>query len=86
MIDKQLQAIFRCPKDHAPLDLADGPLLAAVNRAIAGGRVTNSGGQSVKTPLEGGLVRRDRKILYPVVDDIPVLLVEEGIPLGQLEL
>jgi uncharacterized protein len=34
--------------------------------------------------LDGGLVRSDRKILYPIREDIPVMLIEEGIPLEQV--
>ena len=32
-------------------------------------------------PLEAGLVRQDQKIVYPVRDGIPVLLIDEGIEL-----
>ena len=32
-------------------------------------------------PLDGGLIRADRKMLYPIREDIPVMLIEEGIPL-----
>jgi uncharacterized protein YbaR (Trm112 family) len=31
--------------------------------------------------LEAGLVRADGKVLYPIRDGIPVMLVEEGIAL-----
>ena len=30
---------------------------------------------------DSGLVREDRTILYPVRDDIPIMLVDESIPL-----
>jgi len=30
------------------------------------------------------LIRADRKILYPIRDNIPVMLIEEGIPLEQI--
>jgi uncharacterized protein YbaR (Trm112 family) len=32
--------------------------------------------------LAGGLVREDRQWLYPIVDDIPVMLVDEAISLA----
>jgi uncharacterized protein YbaR (Trm112 family) len=32
----------------------------------------------------GGLVRADNKILYPIREDIPVMLIDEGIPLEQV--
>jgi uncharacterized protein YbaR (Trm112 family) len=44
----------------------------------------NRGGQHVTEPIEGGLVRADAAILYPILDGIPIMLVDEGIPLRQL--
>jgi uncharacterized protein YbaR (Trm112 family) len=38
----------------------------------------------VSEKLDGGLLRADRKILYPVREDIPVMLIEEGIPVEGL--
>ncbi len=34
--------------------------------------------------LDGGLVRADGKYLYQVVDDLPIMLVDEAVPLDQL--
>ena len=82
MIDKELLRILVCPKSHRPLLPADKSLLAAVNARIGRGEVNNVGGGAVTEPLQDGLVRDDRAVLYPVVDGIPVLLVEEGIPLA----
>jgi uncharacterized protein len=84
MIDKELLEILVCPQNHMPLRLADDALLGRLNRAIAGGRICNQVGRAVEDHLQGGLVRRDQALLYPIVDDIPVLLAEEAIPLEQL--
>ncbi len=43
--------------------------------------MTNRGGAGVREPIEGGLVRQDGKWLYPIRDDIPIMLVEEALPL-----
>lgn len=84
MIDQEFVQILRCPQDHAPLRLADAALLARLNRAIGAARVKNQAGRAVEDSLQGGLVREDGTLIYPIVDDIPVLLAEEAIPLGQL--
>ena len=84
MIDEKLLQILVCPKDQTALSLADDRLLAKVNRAIAEGEVRNLGGQAVTELLQGGLIREDRALLYPVVEDIPVLLVDEAISLDQI--
>jgi uncharacterized protein len=84
MIDKEILSILVCPADHTPLKLADEQLLARLNRAIAAGRIKNQSGGAVEQPLAGGLVRADGALLYPIIDDIPVLLADEAILLGQL--
>ena len=84
MIDKELLAILVCPENRTPLAAADGELLARLNEAIAAGKVTNRVGRRVQQPLVAGLVRADAALLYPVVDDVPVLLIDEAIPLGQI--
>ncbi len=85
MIDDRLLEILVCPKDRKPLTLADPPLLSRLNRAIVAGRVKNRGGRTVEEPLQAALVRKDRALLYPIIDEIPVLLVDEGIALDQLD-
>lgn len=79
MIDKELLAILACPATHQPLAEADAELVRRVNAAITGGTQKNVGGETVREAIEGGLVREDRKIVYPIRDGIPVLLVEEGL-------
>lgn len=37
------------------------------------------------TPEEDGLICRACGVAYPIVDDIPVMLVEEAIPLNEWE-
>jgi uncharacterized protein YbaR (Trm112 family) len=81
MIDEQLLEILACPEDKSPVHLADAALLQQVNAAIAAGRLGNRGGSVVSEPIDGGLVRADGKWLYPIRDDIPVMLIEEAIPL-----
>ena len=85
MINKELLEILVCPQDRTPLALADEPLLARVNQAIAAGRVKNQGGEPIQDPLQGGLVCQDKTLLYPILDGIPVLLVDEAIPLDRIE-
>ena len=81
MIDKDLLQILACPETHQGLTEAGADLLKRVNDRIAAGKARNKGGHDVKDALEAGLVRQDGKIVYPIRDGIPVLLVDEGIPL-----
>ena len=80
-IDKELLAISCCPETKQDVALADDALIARLNARIEQGDLKNKAGQSVSERLDGGLLRADKKILYPIREDIPVMLIEEGIPL-----
>jgi uncharacterized protein YbaR (Trm112 family) len=81
MIDPELLEILACPDTHQPLTMADDALVGSLNAAIEGGGLQNVGGSPVEGPLDGGLVREDGAVVYPIRDRIPVLLVDEGISL-----
>ena len=80
MIDKDLLQILACPETHQGLAEAGPDLLKRINDRIAAGQAKNKSGADVKQALEAGLVRQDGKILYPIRNGIPVLLIDEGIP------
>jgi uncharacterized protein YbaR (Trm112 family) len=80
-MDKDLLAILCCPDTKQDVNLADEALIAKLNEAMSRGQLKNKGNKPVTEPLDGGLIRSDRKILYPIREDIPVMLIEEGIPL-----
>ena len=82
MIDKELLAILACPETHQPLAEADAALIERVNAAIGAGDQKSVGGGSVTEAIDGGLLREDGRILYPVREGIPILLIEEGLPVG----
>lgn len=84
MIRDKLLEMLVCPEDRSPLTSAAPELLARLNQGITAGRIKNRAGQTVEQTLEGGLVRRDGKLLYPIIDDIPNMLLDEAISLEQL--
>lgn len=82
MVDAELLEILVCPEDKTPVALASTETLALLNARIASGGVRTRGGTAVTEPVAEALVRADGKYLYPVRDDIPVMLIDEAIPLG----
>jgi len=76
-----LVEILVCPETKQPVRLATAPELASVNEKIRAGTLRNRGGEAVKSELVEALIREDGRILYPVDDGIPVMLVEESIEL-----
>lgn len=82
MVDAELLAILVCPEDKTAVTLADTTTLASLNARITAGELKTRGGQPVTEPVTEGLVRADGRFLYPVRDDIPVMLIDEALPLG----
>jgi uncharacterized protein YbaR (Trm112 family) len=83
MISSELLKMLVCPENQSSLDVAGKELIARLNRAIALGQLRNKAGQKLEKPLCGGLLRKDQNVLYPIMDDIPMMLVDEGILLDQ---
>jgi uncharacterized protein YbaR (Trm112 family) len=82
MVEKELLEILVCPEDLTPVRVAEAPELAALNERIRAGGVKTRGGQPVGEEVKEGLIRADGKYLYVVDNDIPVMLIDESIPLA----
>ena len=85
MIDKELLEILACPEDKTPVTLAEQPLIDEINRRIESGQIKNRGGETVEKKIDGGLIREDGAFLYPIEDEIPIMLIDEAIPLEGIE-
>ena len=83
-MNSELLEILVCPETMQTLVMADAETLDRVNQAVDGGSLVNQGGDRVKKRIEEGLVREDGNVLYPVKDDIPVMLLDEAIRLDTL--
>ncbi len=81
-MNAELLAVLRCPATRQPLGVAEAALIERLNARVAAGELCNGAGQKLTAPLEAGLVRADGRALYPVRNGVPVLLVDEAVPLG----
>ncbi len=78
-MDSRLLEILCCPITRRQLNRIDATVLEQINAAIGAGKVRNHGGALLDEALPGGLVTEDGDLVYPVRNDIPVLLEEECI-------
>ena len=84
MIDPELLEILVCPETKVPVSLGSGALIEKINEQINENKLLNRGKQRVTETIDGGLIRQDQKFLYPIRDNIPIMLIEEAIPLDGL--
>jgi uncharacterized protein YbaR (Trm112 family) len=84
-IDGKLLEILCCPVSKTPLTRLPALRLKTLNRAISAGTIQYIGGEAVEQPLQEALITEDSKVIYPVVDEIPILLEEKGIGTTQLQ-
>ena len=82
MIGSDLLKILCCPETHQDVRLAEPEVIDKLNQQIAASALKNRVGQPVQEKIDGGLIRADGKFLYPIRRNIPVMLVDEGIPLA----
>jgi uncharacterized protein YbaR (Trm112 family) len=80
-VSPELLEILVCPETKQPVAPAAADVLARLNEAITAGRVRTRGGRVLHDPVGEGLLRQDGRVLYPVDDGIPVMLIEESIEL-----
>lgn len=83
-LSQELLDILVCPETKQPVVLAAAELLDSLNQHIQQGTLKNRAEEVISEPVDAALVREDGAFCYPIREDIPVMLVEEAIPLGQL--
>ena len=82
-ISQELLDILVCPETKQPVVLAESDLLEKLNAQIQDGTLKNRAGETVSEAIDAALVREDKSCCYPIRDDIPVMLIDEAIPLGE---
>jgi uncharacterized protein YbaR (Trm112 family) len=83
MVDKELLDILCCPETKQNVKLVEGDVIARINVKIKEGALKNRGGDVIKEAIDSGLLREDKKYLYPIREDIPIMLIDEAIPFDE---
>lgn len=81
-VNPELIEILVCPETKQSVSLASSEILSSLNEKIRAGTLRNRGGGKVEKEIQEGLLREDGRILYPVDDGIPVMLIEESIEIS----
>jgi len=81
-LDPELVEILVCPETKRAVRPATADELSQVNGKVRDGSLRNRGGARVEQEIAEALVREDGQVLFPILDGIPSMLIEESIPLG----
>ncbi len=83
-IHRKLLEILVCPITKQPVSILDQAHLDKVNQLIAQGKLHTLNGTKLTTPLQQALITQNRNTLYPVNENIPVMLEQQSIPCEQI--
>jgi uncharacterized protein YbaR (Trm112 family) len=84
-IDGKLLEILCCPVSKTPLTRLAASRLKILNTGISEGSVLTVTGDAVGETLREALITEDSKVIYPVIDEIPILLEGRGIGTTQFQ-
>ena len=80
-INEKLLHVLACPETHQQVKVAPEQLVVKLNKQIEAKTLKNRSNHTVSEPCDGGLLREDQKVFYPIRQGIPVMLIEEAIDL-----
>ena len=84
MVDQELLDILVCPENKTPVKLVNDDVVGKINDAIESKSLKNRAGETVEEAIDAGLLREDGAYLYAIRDDIPIMLIDESIPMDQV--
>jgi uncharacterized protein YbaR (Trm112 family) len=85
-IAPDLLAILCCPETKQEVCSLEPSVVDRLNERIAKGELKTKGGRTVTEKIDGGLLRKDKAVVYPIRDQIPIMLIEEAILLEKADL
>jgi len=80
-MDPNLLNIICCPVTREKLSTVTPKQLALINAEIANNTLTKLDGSIAENPQSKALINATKTLLYPIEEDIPILLENEAIEL-----
>ncbi len=85
MLDEHYLRLLRCPINGQRLSHASEDLVRLVSLRLKEATEKQHPDRTISIKgIDGGLVREDGRMIYPVIDGIPRLLADEVIDLEQI--
>ncbi|RMF06315.1 MAG: Trm112 family protein [Candidatus Neomarinimicrobiota bacterium] len=81
---EELIPILCCPETKESVTLLTAEETRRINDAIQNGVARQRNGETVTEPIDTGLIRADKKFVYPVRREIPIMLIDEAIDMESI--
>ncbi|MCJ8345739.1 hypothetical protein MJH12_09375 [bacterium] len=78
-ISQELLDIICCPASKQDISLVSDDVLSKLNKLQSDKQLKFKSGEVVNYSLSGALITEDQLTIYPIRQDIPILLTEESI-------
>ena len=85
IIEPKLLNTLVCPVTRLPVSILDDTRLGKLNELIQAGNVMSIGGEVISDPIEAGLITENGTTIYPVENNIPIMLEDRSIATIQFE-
>ncbi len=85
-INQELLDILCCPKTKVPVERFPEDQIKTLNNLVQQGKLLYADGSKVDETISEALITEDHKTIYRVDDGIPIMLIDKGIPAGDLDL
>ncbi len=79
-MEQEFLDILCCPETKQKLKLVGDDLVVSINQKIENKELKSRDGEVVEEKLDAGLIREDQKFIYPIRNEIPVMLMDQSIP------
>lgn len=80
-LEPEFLQMLRCPKTRKPMRMATESELRHLNRRIADKQLVDASGRARELTVVAGLVPEGEPLLYPIEEGIPILLIDDALPL-----
>lgn len=84
-VSEKLIGILMCPRTKQGLKNLSPEKVEEINKEIEGGEIKYYDESKVEDKLSEALITEDETVIYRVEEGIPVLMIDKGIPTGQLK-
>jgi len=82
-VEKDLLEILCCPETKVELEQLAQKHVDAMNEKIAKNECKYRDGKLIDKPIEEALITVDKKTIYRIDEEIPIMLIEMSIPAEQ---